>query len=332
MRETLAVGSLFLFVLAWWPIGLWQPGEATAVGLWTASSSAAMFLRLIPRGLWPVAAVGALTAIMMPLQPFPMRSWLGSEEVGIGGAWYAALGILAALMVGVRDQRQLGHCVLVAAGLAGASAFLLPIGRDWLAFVGLAVLAQGTRPALVLAAVLVLASSSKGALAVGLAVAMLWLFDLPRWVRAGAAVMLPAAVTAATFFAPYPSLESRALLWRAVGEALWRDPWLLLQGNGWGGYNDLLLTVLPALDAPDWEGRGGGAFHSHSAYVEALGALGMPGLLAMLAAVAVPAWYAEDRRALTAWVGLAGLSALWFPLPMCVPFMAYALCRCCARS
>lgn len=336
MPEVLAIASLFLFALAPAAVGLWQPGEPAAVGLLAFGAGAAGLLaRPIPRPLWPLLAIVGLTTIAMLFHPFPMRSWLGTPELGIGAGWFAAWGLLAALLLAV-DRVQLGPCVLLA-GLAILVVHLLAPGYflvspQWMAFVGLAVAAEGSAIAGALGLALVLASSSKGAVAVAACLPLVWVAAsvVPRpALRVGLVLGLVTAITLAVFLIPAPSLASRALLLRGLWDGLGADPWLLVTGIGWGGYNDLLLGALPGLEAldPTWEGRGGGAFHSHSMYGEALAALGVPGLVAMLAVVAVPAWWCEDPLALACWCGIAGLMCLWFPLPMAVPFLAWALAR-----
>jgi hypothetical protein len=141
-----ALSSLFLFALAPLPIGLWQPGEPVMVGLLLIVAAAAVFVRR-SLALWPLAAIVALTCATMPAQPFPMRSWLGTPELGIGGAWYAALGILAALMLGL-DRVQLGRAVVAAGGVILAVVLISPGAlrtlNDWTAFVGFAVAAEGS--------------------------------------------------------------------------------------------------------------------------------------------------------------------------------------------
>lgn len=324
--------SLFLFALSPVWVGIWRPGEITAVGLWALGCLATPFARAGGRPwILPIVVIVGLTMGAMPFLPIPLRSWLGAPEVGLGGAWFGALGLLAALFVSL--ELSIG-AVVTAAGAVILLLVLLGPGwagilNDWIAFIGFGVAATGSPLGYAVAVALVAASGSKGAIiiAVSLPLAWWWL----RWpgndplARALLAVGYPLAITAAMFVIPWPSAYSRVLLWSAIGDAMQVDPWLLLAGAGWGSYNDLLLSV--AVD-PSWEGAGGGAFHSHSMYAEALSALGIPGLLAMLAVVAVPAWYCEDRRALCCWLGIAGLMAIWFPMPACVPFMAYALARC----
>ena len=335
----ITIASLFLFALAPLPVGLWQPGEPVMVALVAVSGIAVLFTRRWSPVLWPLTSLIGLTILLAPFQPIPLRSWLGTPELGIGGAWFAAWAILAAGMLAL-DRVQFG-AVVVFAGIVILLELLIAPGlfrtlNDWTAFVSFAVAAQGSWFGLAVAAALIAASGSKGAmvLAAGLLGLWAWRWSIPAWLRLAGTVACPVAVTVATFLVPFPSLQSRALLWQAVGRAMWADPWLLLHGIGWGSYDDMLLSVLPGVEqaSPIWEaGVASGhvsAFSAHSLYVEALSALGVPGLLAMLAAVAVPAWYCEDRRALSGWIGIAGLLAIWHPLPQCVPFMAYALCRC----
>jgi hypothetical protein len=135
-------------------------------------------------------------------------------------------------------------------------------------------------------------------------------------------------------------LESPLSRWemiRVALEALRSDPMLLLHGAGWGSYNDILYRFLEQVrdvrvESETWQPSldimGGGAFHTHNSYLEAIISTGLPGGVLLLALPVTAILYARRRsNALlcAVWVVVAGLLAAWFTLPEAVPFQAAAL-------
>lgn len=143
------------------------------------------------------------------------------------------------------------------------------------------------------------------------------------------------------------ALGSRVGLIQIGVEAMRHEPRRWLVGNGWGEYNDSMFryALLPGvhmfkdgLRAPNWGFVDGNAYHSHSQPLEALLALGLPGMILWFALpitilLTIPArlfWSCGPMLLM-----LHTVSFFWFQLPQCVPInglMLAALCSVCPRS
>jgi hypothetical protein len=353
-----AAGATAAVLLAWAAFG----GMPVATAL---AHPAALFTGLL----------ALVTLLLAPLAPFPMRSLFGPPETGEGGLWFAALAPITALALLVWPHH--GPRTLVQAMLFVAFASLVAFsvvpqpGSGWrpgkwieylgyigpyaaLAFLPLVVGRHrwpGPALATLIALIAVGLSQNRTAmilLGAGLATAgSLWLAErrlAPRLLRRLALVAtvgLPLAVALSfQFLTPVASdfsVQSRSLLTLVGVAAITADPTMLLHGQGWGGYNDLLLAhaLLDGVSLyeagawkPSWEALGGGAFHSHNAYLEAVLALGVVGgALYAASMTSAPLWAASRGWALSVglWVTLAGLAVAWFPLAHILPFQAVAL-------
>lgn len=134
------------------------------------------------------------------------------------------------------------------------------------------------------------------------------------------------------------SLGTRVLFNHVATDALIAEPTLLLTGNGWGGFSDLLFRHVftdgirlyndAAKWAPNWFMIAGSAFHCHNMFVEALIATGLIGfLLFSLLPVVIIQRLPQERLLVlgSLWVGVFLLGTFWFMMPLAVPFMALAL-------
>ena len=206
-----------------------------------------------------------------------------------------------------------------------------------------------TAAALLLGGLVVATSSNKTAIAIAVLVipgltALSLLTGTGKFWRAAAvasAVALIFAVPAGMYWlGNIYGLESPLSRWemiRVALEALRSDPKLLLHGAGWGSYNDILYRFLEQVrdvrvESETWQPSldimGGGAFHTHNSYLEAIISTGLPGGVLLLA-LPVTAILCARRRSnaliCAVWVVVAGLLAAWFTLPEAVPFQAAAL-------
>jgi hypothetical protein len=339
----LATASLCLWFLTLpaFALGIWVKAEPAAVALYGAGAIAAVWLSVVPRETFgaPLAllplSIALPTFALSPLLAFPARSWFGAPQVGQGGFWWLSVAVLTALMASA-DRRWLTWGA-VASG-AGIVAWTLVAAHpehdwsDWTAFAGFGLVMLDGWPALLTGAALVAVSGSKGAWLLAAGALVLWAL-WHRWrpltaLAAGLAFMVPFAATAAMFILPWPSAHSRAMLIEVIGLALPMKDGTAWHGAGWGEFNDAVLAARPTLAAidPTWEGLGMGAAHSHNLWAESLLALGPLGMFLAVALFAVPPLISSvNPRALAAWVALAGLYAIWYPLPQCAPFLALGL-------
>ena len=140
------------------------------------------------------------------------------------------------------------------------------------------------------------------------------------------------------------ALGSRVGLIQIGVEAMKHEPKRWLVGDGWGGFNDSMFSyaLLPGVHMfengerkPNWEFVDGNAYHSHCEPLEALLALGIPGMLLWFA---IPVVILLTLPAQFLWscgpmlLLLNTTSFLWFQLPQCVPMngmMLAALCSVC---
>lgn len=174
--------------------------------------------------------------------------------------------------------------------------------------------------------------------------------DRTRSLAALAVAALPVAITLAIVLGARLGLAtpdqgsaamtviSRAILIDVVTEAIRADPSIALTGAGWGHFTELLLGYVPGAGVNVdlhplgqgyfWDATWRGDFHSHNAFVEALAAGGVPGLLFALAVVAAIPFFAAPRHRILA-AGLAAylavLGTAWFEMPTSLPMLAMAL-------
>jgi len=130
------------------------------------------------------------------------------------------------------------------------------------------------------------------------------------------------------------SLGSRIVLNQIGMSAMHHEPARWLIGNGWGGFTDDVFKYVLVDDihvfeagerAPNNLMVDSHTFHSHSQPLEALLALGLPGMalwfaLPMLLLWSLPTglfWYCAPML-----LGLTVLPFLWFELAQCVPYRA----------
>ena len=139
------------------------------------------------------------------------------------------------------------------------------------------------------------------------------------------------------------SVLSRTRLADILVRAISEEPFRLFAGWGWGSYSSLLAVHIPvewmSLHTEDlsldhvssvkqhWDAILRVDFHSHNFMFEAISGGGVPAMLLAWAIFAmVPLW--SWRRSLPLTVALtaytAGVSAFWFMMPVCLPFMALA--------
>lgn len=177
----------------------------------------------------------------------------------------------------------------------------------------------------------------------------IWILErrrwMGRWLRlllSMGAVLTPlvifGGITVVSNHKTMPSTVSRLLLSQVALMALASEPMALVHGTGWGAFNDTLFKYAFRIEGtslfeddkyqPNWEALGGGAFHAHNSFLEAVLSTGLVGGGLFLIIPAVSILMAQRRNLLVAasgWLLTAGLMAAWFMLPMCVPFQALAL-------
>ncbi len=340
------LGSLCIPFLALTKFGLWSATEPVEIGLFAIGALAAAVvswtaLNVASPIVYVLQAIVTVSVPLLLLQPHPLRSFLGTPEIGEGIAWYATLLVLTILGAATWRRYPMTLCWVIALGvgaISAASPYLMETWPNWLAFIGYTI-ALIPSPVAVVAVVPLAASLSKGAWALAILVPLLYgaLITLgrvssvsARAMAAALAVTIPIAVTFATFELSWPSAHSRVMLMSVVWDSIVLDPWSILWGHGWGGFNDALMTVWDSVARrdPKWEGLGYGAFHGHNMALEFFMAMGLPGVVLWIAfAVSVPLMVPARRLPWVGavWVCYMGLSAMWFSLPHCVPFLALAL-------
>ncbi|MCW9036058.1 MAG: hypothetical protein OQJ97_17685 [Rhodospirillales bacterium] len=140
----------------------------------------------------------------------------------------------------------------------------------------------------------------------------------------------------------WATANSRYNLTTTALKSVQNPPSAMLSGQGWGSFGDQLAINLPINkfevrddieiedqlnSASNWDAVWRVDFHSHSYITEALVSLGIPGLIFITLMWGAPAiWPAEGRSlvaAISSGVG-AGIAALWFQLPLSLPFFAIA--------
>lgn len=133
------------------------------------------------------------------------------------------------------------------------------------------------------------------------------------------------------------SLGSRIVLNQIGLSAMRHEPLRWLTGNGWGGFTDDVFRYVLVGDVsvfsngerrPSTMMVDSHTFHSHSQPLEALLALGLPGMVLWFAVLLLLLWYLPARyfwACAPMLVGLVALSFMWFELAQCVPYRALAL-------
>jgi hypothetical protein len=132
-------------------------------------------------------------------------------------------------------------------------------------------------------------------------------------------------------------LGSRIGLIQVAEAGLRHEPHRWLAGNGWGEFTDSMFKYAlvdgvyvfhEGKRQPNWAFVDGRAYHTHCQPLEALLALGLPGMmlwfaLPMLVLMALPAALFWSCAPMV--VALVGVAYFWFQLPQCVPYQALAL-------
>lgn len=157
-----------------------------------------------------------------------------------------------------------------------------------------------------------------------------------RWIGLSMAALAAVAPGFLLVFLPQVGAVTSAADRRALLHMLWNEmsgwPWFRwISGMGWGRTQDVFHANLQAsgmtLWNESWIFMASDYFHSHNALAEALLAAGVPALALTLAwPLVLPLACDPARRAAAAGfaVGYALMSAIWFPLALCVPMLALA--------
>jgi len=131
------------------------------------------------------------------------------------------------------------------------------------------------------------------------------------------------------------TLWSRSYMIRAAVDATFGAPSRILAGHGWGSFPTLSIGTVrdvpgrmtesapPTASLTYWDVRERANFHVHNVAVEALLALGLPGLALWLAFLGFLA--ASSRKGLYLSTGIAVLGTFWFPVNLLTPMLALAL-------
>jgi hypothetical protein len=133
------------------------------------------------------------------------------------------------------------------------------------------------------------------------------------------------------------AIGARVTLNQATLSIVQHEPEQLLIGTGWGRFSDNVFKYV-LVDGvhiyrdgkykPNWNMINGIAFHSHSQPMEALLALGLPGMLLWFAIPGFALWYLPQRyfwHVTPMLVGLVALGCLWFDIAQVIPYHALAL-------
>ncbi|EWY41509.1 hypothetical protein N825_27840 [Skermanella stibiiresistens SB22] len=318
-----------------------QTGEGA---LWYAALAALTALAL---AVWPIRAirraiVGSATVTGLILMGLNISEPIGSPWRPVVWPEFAAvLGLFVIVIVagdsGIRWPAPLRKRL---AGIPMAGPTLLRLTRD-----------SGPLRALVavgLGGAIVATSQNKTAMGIAVVAipALLALSPLVRnrrhWralamlAALGSTIAVPAGMYWLGTQKGLESPLSRTEMIEVAFRALRSDPMLLAHGTGWGAFNDVLFRYLDEVRdvravTETWqqslENTGGGAFHTHDTYLEALLSTGLPGALLVLA-LPITAILCARRRSdglvCAVWVAIAGLMAAWFTLPIAVPFQAVA--------
>lgn len=310
-------------------------------------------------------ALGLYSVAAAPMTELPLLSLTGAPQSGFGALWfldmavYVACALLAAEHPGAWTLLKRGAMAIVFAVTVvktwdalslehGGGHLLIFVAAyyGWLALALPLIVEPGRRRELVLAfglaALVALASRSMTAIALLGGMGIAWAVP-PRW-NAALPARLAAAVVALAALLPWvllhglplalekESLRDRFLVHRLVQAAMADDPAILAFGHGWGRTQDAFHTWLnvsgETLWNPKWTFLLSDYFHSHNWGLESLHALGVPGLVLMLAGfVAIPVFAKPERRlhATAFAVAITLFHGLWFQLCLSLPLMAMAL-------
>jgi len=317
------------------------------------------------------AALATWSAMTAPLADYPLLSLMGSPQLGEGALWYVNLAVLVACaLLVIREKVQWRFliiwsalivcgaiCVRLLASAQGTYE-LIWIGA-YLAYIGITLpficlrhlsghwrwfwlLVMGASISILIIAeskvALVLFAFGAGIVGFG------YLFNERTIIGGlyrsrslaitvvGLVAVLPLIIIGSGILNEFPSLLSRHLVFKLMGEAQGIDWQSLLVGQGWGRTQDALISNVNVagenLWKPRWDYFRGDYLHSHSWILEVLYACGLPGVvIALLFFLSIPAYCDSDKRvfAVAFASGYAGLNALWFQVSFSIPFVALAL-------
>lgn len=137
---------------------------------------------------------------------------------------------------------------------------------------------------------------------------------------------------------PINSLLSRHRLVDIIVNSIMNSPMILIVGEGWGTYSEILAQFLPTewvslkdhdrkIEA-NWDAVLRVDFHSHNSFAETLHSVGIIGLVLLVTLFVIMPIYSRPRQMQTAAtfaVVLSAIMALWFLLPPNLPVMALAI-------
>ena len=142
-------------------------------------------------------------------------------------------------------------------------------------------------------------------------------------------------------FTSWASLWSRSMLGWVVLWDIFDNPWILLRGIGWGQFNEALIQHLTMVKGRIfeligesrvyWDAIRRNDFHSHNQFLEAMLAVGLPGLFIWTSYFAAIPYYANASHvqvALYLALFLGVLNSFWFQMPQSTPLMAMAIAAC----
>jgi len=165
-----------------------------------------------------------------------------------------------------------------------------------------------------------------------------WLAPLRPWREVLAVAAIPVigavsylALRLIDFRELAPTLWSRRLIFEGIAPSVLDGAKAAEVGHGWGRYADYLVANLSLsglrIYNPDWAGLGRDLFHSHHAFLEALFAVGLPGLV-LAVAIPIALVLGSQRRwrdvAIAFVLSWVVVDCLWFMMPATVPVLALA--------
>ncbi len=323
------------------------------------------------------AALALWSAFTAPLADFPLLSLLGSPQTGEGALWYGNLALLiACALIVVREKAQwrflIIWSVVIVSGViaiklmasARGTYELFWIGA-YLAYISIALPFICLRHLegywrwlwlVILGAsvsILIMAKSkaaiilfSFGVAFVGLGYLFKSVSRIGRYLRfrpvaitiVGLIAVLPLFVISLGTFNEIPSLRSRFLVSKVMGEAQGTDWLSIIIGQGWGRTQDALVANLHVSGeqlwsshwfwSKHWDYLWGDYSHTHNWIVESMYSVGIPGfLLSLMFLLAIP--YCSDGKQRTFATAMsavyAGMNSLWFQVSFSLPFVALAL-------
>ena len=129
------------------------------------------------------------------------------------------------------------------------------------------------------------------------------------------------------------SFASRAFLADLSYQSMIANPFSFLIGTGWGHFVDHMAAYQPAdwinftWAAGQWDGLSRDHFHSHNIFVETLNAIGLPGLILLIAYITAFAILAKKQYKIGGIIAASGMmfyGSFWFFMPVLVPFLVLA--------